>query len=415
MDPLSEETKARIVEYVLKNGGELDFTKHFWRNCEHLPVHVIQYQKFAEAHRMFRQGKNQVEVAEQVEVSKATASNWSRVDNMPKLCHYLAAFLTLGPPTDGKVWLTLEQTHGHGVPIGQFVQVPTVISSWNDVATIIREIVPLESATGQSREYLFGFLVGIMIGDAHKPKQGHSHRHIELTLSKKYDTSVKIGEFTSLCARRFGLRMERFEDVPKPEDKPHGFFNWRSQSSPFVDWIFNVVMGLEDGQHTTYDPIRMDWAIDSPRDFRVGLVQGIAESDGSVSVASQTVEFWVIPDWDFMIKLCASLGLRAFRNREAVSLVKSQAIMSFKVPVFSEQLQTVRYQLLRLLATTPKLERKDRLPELIRLDIATLAVEGHSVPDIVVEVARTRGLLVSFEAAQRWARKALAKPTQPKE
>jgi len=400
--------KQRLVEYVLEHGDDLAFTKYFWKECEFLPPDVVQYGRFAEAQRLIRQGRTQLEIAEHVGVSKSTAYSWSRVGMMPKLCHYLAAFLTLGNPIGSNVWLTLEQTHGHGVPIGQFIQVPTAIHSWQDIDDVIRNIVPLgDPLTGLSREYLFGFLIGIIIGDAHKPKQGHSHRHIDLTLSKKYETNVKIGDFTTLCARQFGLRMERFEDIPKPENKPHGFFNWRSQSSPLIDWIFNVVIGLNYGQHTTYDSIHMDWAFDSPRDFRIGLVQGIAESDGSVSVASQTVEFWVIPDWDFMIKLLASHGLRAFRNREAVSLVKRQAILSFGIPVFSEQLRTVRYQLLQLLATTPKLERKDRLPEFVRAEIARLAVEGYSVPRIIEQVARSHSLLVSFEAAQRWARKAL--------
>jgi len=245
----------------------------------------------------------------------------------------------------------------------------------------------------------------MIIGDAHKPKQGRGHRHIDLVLSKKYETNVKIGEFTSYCANQFGLRMERHNDKPKPKNKPHGFFEWSSQSSPLIDWIFNVGIGLRDGEHTTYDPIHLDWAFDSPVDFRVGLIHGIAESDGSVSIASQTVEFWVIPDWDFMIRLLASFGLRAFRNREAVSLVKSQAIDSFKVPVFAPHLQTVRYQRLQVMATTRKLQKNDRLSKDLRSEITRLATEGNSVPKIVELVAKTRGVLVSFEAAQRWAMK----------
>jgi len=231
-------------------------------------------------------------------------------------------------------------------------------------------------------------------------------------LSMKYDTNVKIGEFSSYCANQFGLRMDRHPDLPKPADKPFGFYNWASQSSPFLDWVFNVVVGLADGQHTTYDEVHLDWALESPEDFRRGLIQGIAESDGSVSIASQTVEFWVIPDWDFIIKLLATFGLRAFRNREAVSLVKSQAIESFKVPVFAEHLRTARYERLEVLATTKKLEREERVPEEIRMAIMKLAREGRSVPKIVEQIARQKGLLVSFEAAQRWARKAGAQATE---
>jgi hypothetical protein len=199
--------------------------------------------------------------------------------------------------------------------------------------------------------------------------------------------------------------MTRAKDKPKPRDKPYGFYVWTSQSSPLIDWIFHIGIGLVDGPHTTYEVIHLDWALDAPRDLRVGLIQGISESDGSVSIASQSVEFWVIPDWDFIIRLLATFGLRGFRNREAVSLVKSQAIESFKVPVFSEHLRTIRYQRLELMSTTPKLAKEERLSSEIRAEIARLDTDGHSVPKIVEAIARSHNTLISFEAAQRWALK----------
>lgn len=407
MEPTSDETKQRIIEYVVENGIDLRFTKHFWRECEPLPLDIAQYQKFATAHQLLARGLKQTEVSSRIGVSAPCVHSWKHLHSYPKLVHFLSAYLKLGEPPAGLVWLSLEQSHGHAVPLGQFIQVPNSITSWRDVDLVIQQIHHIgELSTQFSKVYLFGFLLGVITGDAHKPKQGRGHRHIELVLSKKYETNVKIGDFTSYCANQFGLRMERYDDLPKPADKPHGFFHWSSQSSPLIDWIFNTCMGLHDDQHTTYDQIHLDWAYESPAEFRVGLIQGIAESDGSVSIASQTVEFWVIPDWELMIGLLATFGLRGFRNREAVSLVKTQAIESFKVPVFAPHLRTVRYQRLELMATTKKLLREERLPIEIRSEIMRLASEGHSVPKIVEEVARTKALLISFEAAQRWARKA---------
>jgi hypothetical protein len=152
--------------------------------------------------------------------------------------------------------------------------------------------------------------------------------------------------------------------------------------------------------------IHLDWVLNASHDFRLGLVQGIAESDGAVSIASQTVEFWVIPDWEFMIGLLQTFGLKGFRNREAVSLVKTQAVQSFKVPIFAEHLQTVRYQRHRVIAETPKLTREERLPKDVREEIGALAAQGLSIPKIVERIAETKRLLVSFEAAQRWVRNA---------
>jgi transposase-like protein len=397
--------KESLTSYVLEHGNSLDFTAHFWRGCEPLPQDVNQYRNFVKALLLIQRGLKASNVAAELGINANSIFNWRHLYQMPKLGHFLKAFLDLGPPSNGRLWLTLEQSHGHAIPLGQFIQVPITIQTWAEVKEVLSQIKPKgEESSKFTRPYLFGFLLGIVIGDGHKPKQGRGHRRLNLVMSKKYETNLKIGDFTCLCANQLGLRMEKGEDMPKPPDKPHGFFQWNSQSSPLMDWIFLVAIGLADGQHTTYDIVHLDWALEAPRDFRVGLVQGIAESDGSVSIASQTVEFWVIPDWEFMIKLLATFGLRGFRNREAVSLVKTQAIKSFEVPVFSDYLQTVRYEKLKLMAMTRKLERTERIPEEIRVDIGRLALEGKSVPQIVEAIARTRNLLISFEAAQRWVR-----------
>ena len=395
-----------MCDYILKRGADLGFTKCFWRECEPLSYDVDQYEKFVTALQLVSKGIKQTEIADQLDINHNSINKWTHLMQMPKLGHFLKAYLTLGIPKQGRVWLTLEQTHGHAVPAGQFIEAPQSIASWQDVEVVIEQIKPIEhEAIGFNRIYLFDFLLGMILGDANKSKQGRGHRHIGLVMSKKYETNEKIGNFTCQCAKDVGLRMERRKDHPKPFGKPHEFYEWTSQSSPLIDWIYYIALGLKDGQHTTYDPVQMDWAIESPKDFRVGLIQGIAESDGSVSIASQTVEFWIIPNWDFMIRFLATFGLHAFRNREAVSLVKSQAIASYGVPVFSDYLQTVRYQRLRLMATTPRLDKEDRVPEEIRREIIQLRKQGYSVPKIVETIAQTRNLLVSFEAAQRWARK----------
>jgi hypothetical protein len=396
-----DELRRTLSDYVKKNDDRVGFTKFFWKGCEPLPSDLQMYSEYA-----YLLGSSKVPAADFVNRRRQYGFEVMSRNRPPKLGLYLRALLELGEPSPGCVWLNTECSQGYGHPIGDYVQVPTKISSWNDVEKVVDQLKSLnEDDSRFSKNYIFGFMVGIIIGDGHKPKQGRGHRHLNLTLSKRYDTNLKIGDFTTFCVNNLGLRMERKPDLPKPENKPFGFYVWTSQSSPLFDWIFNVVLGLDDGQTTTYDKVHMDWAFDAPLDFRLGLLHGIAESDGSVSVASQTVEFWIIPDWYFMLHLLASFGIHGFRNREAVSIVKSEAINSFKIPVFAPHLRTVRYSRHELMATTPKLEKKDRLPNNIRSEIMRLAEQGHSIPEIVVEIAEAKKLLVSFEAAQRWAMK----------
>jgi len=77
---------------------------------------------------------------------------------------------------------------------------------------------------------------------------------------------------------------------------------------------------------------------------------------------------------------------------------------SVHVPVFSAHLRTVRYCRPELMATT-RSEKKQRLPADVRSEVMRLASEGMSMQRIVVEIAKLKRLLISFEAAQRGARK----------
>lgn len=353
-----------------------------------------------------KEGKSTAEIARKIGVNAQSVRSWIRFEQKPKLAHYLGIYLKFGKPREGRTWLSVNNSSGHAVPLGPMIQVPKTISSWTDVAAVLSQLEPLEvEVNGLSREYLFGFLVGIIIGDAAKSRAKNWHRHLGLGLSKKYETNLKIGDFTCVCARNVGLRMHRVTDLGKPGHKPYGFYYWVSHASPLVDWIFNVILGLGDNELTTYDAVRMNWVKETPVAFRRGLVQGIAESDGSVSIASQTVEFWIGPDWDFFEEVLLTLGARSFQNREALSVTKSQVVKLESIPVFSPLLKTVRYFRFERLVNAKHIAHGKRIPEDIRRFVIENA-RGHSIPEVSEMVLDRFGVVLSFEAVQRWSRKA---------
>jgi hypothetical protein len=109
---------------------------------------------------------------------------------MPKLGHFLTAYLTLGTPRDHCVWLNTECSHGHAIPIGKFIEVPNKIVSWKEIANLLKQVDPLPGIGKEfDQRYLFGFLMGMIIGDSSKSGQGKAHRHLGLSLSKKYATN----------------------------------------------------------------------------------------------------------------------------------------------------------------------------------------------------------------------------------
>jgi hypothetical protein len=138
--------------------------------------------------------------------------------------------------------------------------------------------------------------------------------------------------------------------------------------------------GLEDSERTTYYSVRMDWALDTPEDFRRGLVHGIAQSDGSVSIASLTVEFWIGPNWHFFKCILRTFGVESLQNREDLSVTKNQ---------------------IQKLAKAAHIERGKRIPPEIR-DFMVNSSKALSVPQLSEKVLEEFGVALSFESVQRW-------------
>jgi hypothetical protein len=280
----------------------------------------------------------------------------------------------------------------------------TAIRGGKDIQIVLSSLAPIQGPDLKfSKEYIFGFLLGVTVWDAAKKRQQNWHRHLSSQLSKRYDTSVRIGNFICECANAFGLRMRRMPDRAPYGQNPNGFFVWESQSSPLVDWIFNICLGLQDNESTTYNPIKMEWALSGPEDFRKGLVQGLAESDGSVNVSGQEVEFWIRPSWDFVEDLLKTFGISSFRSREALAISKSQVTKALAVPIFSPHLRTVGYQKFVQLANAKHIARGKRLPAEIRREISRLAGERLSIPAISEKIMVSFNIILTFEAVQRWA------------
>lgn len=393
------------MDYLSRHGDGLAFQKYFWKKCEPNANEKRVYSRYVQAIQLQQRGQADNRISKEIKVTPSSVRNWLQGVTKPKLVRYLEAYLQHGKPRDGWVWLSINNAAFHASPQGPFIEVPIVITKWQDVLVVIKQLGSYGLRGSRQRVYELGFLMGILIGDAAKKRQYKWHRHIELVLSKKYKTNLRIGTFTCECAQALGLRMVRRPDLAAHGGKPNGFYVWTSQSSPLVDWMFNICLGLKDNELTTYNPVRMEWALTAPRAFRQGLVQGIAESDGSVSIASQTVEFWIGPNWTFMKRLLLTFGVRSFRSRLALSVSKREIDRIRLIPPFAPHLGTVRHHKFERLAAARHIGHGKRIPRAIREAISNESQRGLSAPRISEEILSKFGILVSFEGIQRWARR----------
>jgi hypothetical protein len=396
---------SRIIDYILRHGDDISFTGYFWKRCEPIPYELDRYSKYSKVLSLFAKGRSAKEISIATRVNSFSVWSWTRFKQKPKLAHYLMAFIKLGKPESGYAWLSVSNTSRNAIPKGPFVQVPLQIVEWSQARNVLSQLrLGEENNREPELDYRFGFLLGVMMGDASKKRQKKWHRHIELTMSKKYETNLRIGDFTAACANAMGLRMRRTKDRPPYSGKPNGFYEWNSQSSALVDWMFNVCLGLKDGELTTYNPVRMDWALGGPIGFRRGLIQGIAESDGSLNLPGQEVEFWIGPNWDFMSRLLETFGIKSFVSHGALAVSKTQVVRAYEVPVFAPHLRTPRFTLLEKLAKADHIQHGRRVPLGVRTRISELATMGMSVPTISKHIVDEFGTILTYEAVQRWAR-----------
>ena len=95
---------------------------------------------------------------------------------------------------------------------------------------------------------------------------------------------------------------------------------------------------------------------------------------------------WVGPSTDLGRKLLVTFGVRAFANRGASSISKSQVQRAIEVPIFSPILRTARYDKLEKLATAKHIPRGKRMPSNIRGRIQELSREGFSAHMIAEKI-----------------------------
>ncbi|MDA4121687.1 MAG: hypothetical protein OK456_00735 [Thaumarchaeota archaeon] len=249
---------------------------------------------------------------------------------------------------------------------GSWIQVPTQISSYDDIQTVVRQLTPLQSTYQRGaifglvneqidilREDLFSYLLGIMGGDASKAggkQKRFTSSNVDLHLTLKQPTNERLGEFACLCTNSLGIIMDRKQDKqPTGTTRfgmhPSAAYRWISARSPVIAWMFNVGLGLKWDECTTLHQLKMDWIFSTPKSFRTRFIQGMADSDGSMK--PYEVVITSVPNADFMTRLLQSLGMSTAHtiyeeNKPLRTMVNAKQATA--LPIFNEFVKSYRYQ-----------------------------------------------------------------------
>lgn len=362
-----------ILEYFKSNNqNNVEFINNFW-GIVPIKKDIERFKGFSEVVKLHSSGLSVAEISKLTGIPKGTISKWIYKINLPIIIRLLENFIQLDRPKKGQ-WLSVNSTRG-GLFIGPWIKVPHKINSYKDLLRVINQL-PILSETYKkaedfsiSRNFLennrnlfFAYLLGVMIGDAGKHGFQRSHRfirRIQLKLTKKEDTNKKLGEFVGLCVNALGLRYSQCRDVPPSKKNKFYFYSWNSQSSLLISWMMEACFGLGVRDRTSYDPIKAEWILNSPKNFKIWFLQGVADSDGYIDINTFQAGIVSKPNIKFIQKVLDSLNIKSkisYLHKGSLYSIRFNLRDAYKLPLFNEYVKLYRYELMEKLVQAKKFD-----------------------------------------------------------
>jgi len=325
-----------------------------------------QLTKFCKFLDLYKQGTGVEDIASQLAINRSSVGEWRDCTDQPYLVKTTASILQLDLKPGWKA-LPLH-LHSGGNEQQDWIKVPSTIQSDEDIRALVWQIVALGETFERAARLrislsnlelmqfeLFGYLLGIALGDAGKTtsnEERFASMNIDLQFTKKKPSNEMLGELVCLAANLIGIRMSRIADkhptgYTRNSKNPTDAYRWSSERSPLLAWIVRRCLGLERGMTTSHDRVHMDWIFGMSEDFRKRFIQGLADSDGTVR--PYVVEITSTPNTELVTQVLHSLGLAsAYSRKENGQMLRTvvRNAEAANLPIFNEFTKRYRYQLL---------------------------------------------------------------------
>jgi len=362
------------------------------------------------------------QISEKSNISKSTIEKWIFNYNRPFVAQLYEHYKELKNSQDKK-WVSINSTRG-GLFTGPWIRVPTKIKSFKDIEEVLLQIQELKeyneknigfnyALKRENKFVLFAYLLGFLIGDAAKlgvKRKNRINRRITVMLSKGYKTNLRLGNFVSLCVNSIGLRMSQSNDCPAGKKNTFAFYRWLSQSSMLIQWIFRVCLGLNDKEKTTYNKIRAEWIVNTPREFRISFLQGLADSDGFVDLSSKKIGIITHPNTDLIAKILDSLNVKYRRwliTRTGLWTLIISIKDAYKLPIFNPYIKSYRYQKMVKLFKAKRI--KGHWPKWLSDNVDDILRSGIKGTKVVEKILDEYAIAIGTKAIKKHERKIFLK------
>lgn len=406
---------SSFINYIKTKENKLEFINNFF-GIKPTINDVKKFNLFLKVLELRMQKLSANKISRMLNLSKSTVEKWIWKTSIPRLARLLEYYSKLYRPPTSLKWVSINSTKG-GFFKGKWILAPEKITNFNQILYIINQLDFSKETYARAKKFdlnkddlsrfrvlFFSYLLGVLVGDAGKvpiKRNQRITRRISLSLTKKYESNFRFGEFTSLCANVLGLRMKRIKDSKPGKLNKYSFFRWSSQSSELIEWIFNVCLGLKHGQLTTCDSVNLGWVIKCPRKFRIWFLQGLADSDGYVDFSSFQVGIISQPNTTLIKNILESLGINTSIRifRDDLEAVVTSVEDAYKIPLFNPFVKSYRYSQMKKLATAEKLHW--HLSEELNNKIKGYLSSGVKGTALIRKLLETENIRVRAKAIRR--------------
>jgi len=343
-----------------------NFFNKFW-GINYNKKDVDNLNKFSKFLLLKNKGLSLKEISNRININYSTLLKWSSNKARPPTIKVLEYSLNLENFKDK--WLSINSTKG-GSFTGPWISVPNKITNYDDLLKVINQLNPLKNINylkfdlkykENLKPLFFSYILGMMIGDASKTGIKRSRRitrRIQLRLTTRHKSNENVGEFLKLCLESLGLKVNRGKDCPTGKRNTHPFYAWHSQCSPLIEWIFNVCLGLNNEEKTTYNAVKIDWILDTTKDFKIWFLQGLSDSDGFIDITTYKAGIITGPNTKIIQKIFDSLNIKSSKgclHHGTLDYVTIKLDEANKLPLFNPHVKLYRYKLMKKIMNVKRL------------------------------------------------------------
>ncbi|MFX1577399.1 MAG: hypothetical protein ACFFCF_09495 [Promethearchaeota archaeon] len=342
---------------------------------------LTQVEKYFRALEMLKEGGLFEDVAKLLEIHRSTVGHLFKGAKRPDLLQ-LARHVPSEFPGKGMRWIPKRITKDSFNPT-DFIRVPNNVTDWQQVMNVVSQLKSIETNQMVFWEKKFGemnqsdavaYILGVLVGDAAKQSSLQS-TDIKLRLSTRYSWSKEMGEGVCYALGKIGI-------TTRQSAHPKYAFQWVTERTPITTWMMQSILGLKSEELTTYNPIKANWLLSTPRSVRLKFLQGLNDSDGFVSIKSQYMGIACGVNGDFTVNLLAAFGInsRYYKESFKVAIEEQESIKrACRLPSFQFAVgrQSKAEKLLGVLEARSDSRRKPVSKEIIQ-KIIELREQGLS-------------------------------------